>query len=433
MRFDLWYLAVGALLIATALAGTRVRRLPLSTAMIYLAIGIVIGGEGLGLVLLDPVAGAALVHRLAEVAVIVSLFTAGLKLRVALDDRRWWVPVRLAAVSMLLTVGLVALFGATVLGLPLGAAVLLGAIVAPTDPVLASDVQLEHPDDDDLLRFGLTGEAGLNDGSAFPFVILGLGLLGVPGTASSWWVWLARDVVWAVAGGLAIGAAMGTLVARAVLFLRREHQEALGFDDFVALGLIAASYGAATLAHTYGFLAVFAAGVALRGVEARASGDRPVQEVVDQAHVGETHEIAVDPQRGPAYMAQAVLGFNEHVERLGEVAVVLMVGGMLTPWLVTAEAWWLTSVLLLVIRPVSVLLGLAGSGATWRQRGFMAWFGIRGIGSVYYLGWAIEHGLDPTLATQLSGLVLVVVATSIVVHGITVTPLMRRYVDPVAT
>jgi sodium/hydrogen antiporter len=433
VRFDLWYLAVGFVLIVTSLAGTRVRRLPLSTSMIYLAIGVAIGGEGFGLVLLDPVAGATIVHRLAEVAVIVSLFTAGLKLRVALDDPRWWVPVRLAAVSMLLTVALVALLGVVAFGLPLGAAVLLGAIVAPTDPVLASDVQVEHPDDDDLLRFSLTGEAGLNDGSAFPFVLLGLGLLGVEGTETSWPVWLARDVVWAVAGGLAIGAAMGTLVARAVLFLRREHEEALGFDDFVALGLIAVSYALASLAGTYGFLAVFAAGVALRAVEARASGDRPAQEVMEHADMGAAQEIAVDPTRGPAYMAQAVLGFNEHVERLGEVAVVLMVGGMLTPSLVSVQAWWLALALLLLVRPVAVLIGLAGSVATWRQRGFMAWFGIRGIGSVYYLGWAVERGLDPTLATELAGLTLVVVATSIVAHGITVTPLMRRYVGPVAT
>ncbi len=433
MRFDLWYLAVGLVLIVTALAGTRVRRLPLSTSMIYLAIGVALGGEGLGLVLLDPVAGAPVVHRLAEAAVVVSLFTAGLKLRVALDDPRWWVPIRLAGVSMLVTVALVALLGVLAFGLPLGAAVLLGGVVAPTDPVLASDVQLEHPDDDDLLRFGLTGEAGLNDGSAFPFVVLGLGLLGAGGAETSWAVWLARDVVWAVGGGLAIGAAMGTLVARGVLFLRREHEEALGFDDFVALGLIAVSYATATLAHAYGFLAVFAAGVALRAVEARASGDRPVQEVVEQAEVGATQQIAVDPTRGPAYMAQAVLGFNEHVERLGEVAVVLMVGGMLTPSLVNVQAWWLVLVLLLVIRPVAVLVGLAGSAATWRQRGFMAWFGIRGIGSIYYLGWAMERGLDATLAAQLAGMILVVVATSIVVHGVTVTPLMRRYVDPVAT
>jgi sodium/hydrogen antiporter len=433
VRFDLWYLAVGFVLIVTALAGTRVRRLPLSTSMLYLAIGVAIGGEGLGVILIDPVAGAAIVHRLAEVAVIVSLFTAGLKLRVALDDPRWWVPIRLAVVSMVLTVALVALLGVVVFGMPLGAAVLLGAIVAPTDPVLASDVQVEHPDDDDLLRFSLTGEAGLNDGSAFPFVLLGLGLLGVDGTETSWAVWLARDVAWAVCGGLAIGAAMGTLVARVVLFLRREHEEAIGFDDFVALGLIAVSYALATLAEAYGFLAVFAAGVALRAVEARASGNRPAQEVMQEADVGAAQEIAVDPTRGPAYMAQAVLGFNEHVERLGEVAVVLVVGGMLTPSLVSVQAWWLALALLLAIRPVAVLVGLAGSVATWRQRGFMAWFGIRGIGSIYYLGWAVEHGLDPTLATQLAGLTLVVVATSVVVHGVSVTPLMRRYAGPVAT
>src|SRR5919206_497446 len=137
-------------------------------------------------------------HVLTPSAVLISLFTAGLKLRTALTDHRWRLPVRLAVESMIVTVGLITLVGVVGLGLPLGAAVLLGAILAPTDPVLASDVQVEGPTDQDRLRFGLTGEAGLNDGTAFPFVMLGLGLIGLHELGQAGWRWFAVDVVWAV-------------------------------------------------------------------------------------------------------------------------------------------------------------------------------------------------------------------------------------------
>ena len=157
---------------------------------------------------------------------------------------------------MTITVGLVALVGVYVLGLPLGAAILLGAVLAPTDPVLASDVQLESAADTDRFRFSITGEAGLNDGTAFPFVMLGLGLLGLHELGEGGWRWLTVDVVWAITGGLAIGAAGGMAIGRLVVYLRREHKESVGADEFLALGLIAFVYGAAVLTHTYGFLAV---------------------------------------------------------------------------------------------------------------------------------------------------------------------------------
>jgi NhaP-type Na+/H+ or K+/H+ antiporter len=250
-----------------AAGGSLLKRLPVSTAMICLAIGLALGPFGAELIRLDPIRDAEFLERLTEVAVIVSLFTAGLKLRLPLRDRRWLVPLRLAVVSMVLTVGLIAIAGRLILELPWGAAVLLGAILAPTDPVLASDVQVESPWAPDRLRFGLTGEAGLNDGTAFPFVMLGLGMLGARELGSFGWRWLAVDVVWAVAAGLAIGGLLGTAVGRFVLYLRREHREGLGPDEFLALGLIALSYGVAIAVEAYGFLAVFAAGLALRRVE----------------------------------------------------------------------------------------------------------------------------------------------------------------------
>jgi NhaP-type Na+/H+ or K+/H+ antiporter len=179
MTFDGWYLTIGALLTVVAVLASYVKRLPLTETIIYLLAGLVLGPLGLGLASLDPLKYSHLLERLSELGVIVSLFTAGLKLRLPPTDRLWRLPLRLASLSMVITVGLIAAAGVTLLGLSPGAAVLLGAILAPTDPVLASDVQVEHPSDRDRLRFGLTGEAGLNDGAAFPFVMLGLGMLGL--------------------------------------------------------------------------------------------------------------------------------------------------------------------------------------------------------------------------------------------------------------
>ena len=426
-----WFLLVGALFIFMALSSSVLRRLPLTTSLVYLVAGLTVGLLGIGVLGSEPLHHAALLERVTEVAVIVSLFTAGLKLRVPLRDLRWGVPLRLAFGSMTLTVVLVAAVGTLTLGLPLGAAILLGALLAPTDPVLASDVQVDSPTDEDQLRFGLTGEAGLNDGAAFPFVMLGLGLLGLHDIGTVGLKWLAVDVLWSIAAGLGIGGLLGTLVGRLVLYLRREHREAVGLDDFLALGLIALAYGVALMAHAYGFLAVFAAGLALRGIEQRASGERAPEEVMGSTHSGRAEEVATHPETAPAYMAQAVLGFNEQLERIGEVAVVVLVGVLISTYHLAAEGFWFVPLLFLLIRPVAVGAGLLRSPTSGLQRLLTAWFGIRGIGSVYYLMYAVQHGLPAPLVEQLTRLTLTVVGTSILVHGISVTPLMNRYRDSI--
>jgi NhaP-type Na+/H+ or K+/H+ antiporter len=427
-----WFLIVGGLFVLMALASSSLKRLPLTASMFYLAAGVGLGPLGLGLVSLDPVDGeaAGFLERVTEIAVIVSLFTAGLKLRTPWRDPRWWLPVRLSFVSMTITVGLVAFVGTRWLGLSLGAAVLLGAILAPTDPVLASDVQVAEPSDTDRLRFALTGEAGLNDGTAFPFAMLGLGLLGLHEIGPYGLRWVAVDVVWSVVGGLAIGAALGTVVGRTVVHLRRRHEEAVGLDDFLALGLIALSYGLALLAHTYGFLAVFAAGLALRRIERVAGEEAPGADtrnrmMDDDQLAGEG--AATDDATAPAYLARALLGFNEQLERIAEVGVVVIVGALLPFDAMPREALWFIPVLLLIIRPAAVLLGLLGARVTPLQRRMVSWFGIRGIGSIYYLMYAITHDLPGGVARQLASLTLLTIAVSVVVHGVSVTPLMSFY------
>ena len=423
----IWFLIVGVLFLGVAFAGSYVRRLPLSMAILYLAVGYGLGPEGFGLIVIDPIGQATLVERITEIAVIVSLFTAGLKLRISLDDRRWRPALRLAFGSMTLTVAAIAAAGAYGMGLTWGAAVLLGAILAPTDPVLASDVQVEHPFDYDPLRFSLTGEAGFNDGTAFPFVMLGLGLLGLHDIGGYGLKWIGIDVFWAVGAALMIGLLLGSGVSRFVLYLRREHREAVGLDDFLAMGLIGVSYGTALLCHSYGFLAVFAAGLALRRMERmetpHGDGERARAEAVGQ----KTDDMATDPVKAPAVIAESVLHFNEQLERIGELVVVVLIGAMLSSTSIPAHAAWFLPLLFLAVRPLAVTAGLVGSNVPVQQRRLISFFGIRGIGSLYYLMYAVTHGLSDSDAKPLIGLTLAAITVSTLVHGVSVTPLMKMY------
>ena len=448
MSFEAWCAVAGALLLGVALTRNLLQNWPLTTAAIYLGLGLILGPLVLNKLHFEPLKHTELLERVTEVAVIISLFSAGLKLRLPFEDGRWRGPLRLALVSMTLTIGLVTLVGHYALGLSLGAAVLLGAFLAPTDPVLASDVQTRHPEDFDELRFSLTGEAGFNDGTAFPFVMLGLGLLGLHELGDWAWRWWAIDVVWAIVGGLGIGALLGHLMARLTIYLRQHKHQAVGTDDFIALGLIAGAYGLAILLSTYGFLAVFAAGLALRHTERRiseAENERTAQEENEAEHdsdenddaptVPESDEdienllddLATDDKRAPRFMARQTMQFSESLERIGELILVVWLGGMIVAQTWDARALWLAPLLFLVLRPLAVFAGLLGDKSTGISRPFIAWFGIRGIGSLYYLFYAIEHDLPRETAQELIALVFPIVAISIIIHGLSVTPLANLY------
>jgi sodium/hydrogen antiporter len=425
------FLTIGILLVTIAAIGSFVRRLPLTTSMLYLGVGILLGPAGAGLVRLDPIEHASWIERLSEVAVLISLFVAGLKLRAPLGDRLWRLPLLLATVSMVLTVAGIAVLGIWGFGLSLGAAVVLGAVLAPTDPVLASDVQVEHPTDRDRLRFSLTGEAGLNDGTAFPFVMLGLGLLGEHELGTGWWRWFTVDVVWAIAAGLAVGWGAAWIVARGVLWLRREKGEGVGLDDLFAIGVIALACGAALLVRSYAFLAVFAAGLALRREERRHTeehtGSDELPDLRTAIAEGEPDQVATSHDTATAFLAGAALHFTERLERLMEITLMVLLGAMLTIWTFELRVWWFAAVLLFVIRPLAVRLGTPLRGALRLQRRLIMWFGIRGIGSIYYLSFALTHGLSGPEANVLVEIVFTTIVVSIVLHGTSVTPLMNRY------
>jgi NhaP-type Na+/H+ or K+/H+ antiporter len=432
-----WFITAGLLLVGIVLASTLLRRLPVSTAIIYLGVGLLLGPGALGLLSWDAVREAEILKYLTEIAVIVSLFTVGLKWRTPLTGDFWSLPVRLATVGMVLTIAAVTLIGTTLLALPLGAAVLLGAVLAPTDPVLASEVQVRSSTDRDAVRYALSGEAGLNDGLAFPFVMLGLGLLGLhpdedAGLFKLWanaefgvWGWVGWDLLWAVGVGFAVGGFTGNMVGHLALYLHRRRHDIFALHEFLVLGLIALSYGLAELVYGYGFLAVFAAGYALRRIELRATDYAPEP---PEGLGEEAEEVrAKEPEQAAQRMAAALMNFNDQLERILEAVVVVLLGAVLTTEFWTPEVIWLAPLLFLVVRPLAVVVGLLGKGTSRSQEALMGWFGIRGIGSVYYLTYALGYGVPGELADRLTTLVLSLVALSIVVHGVSVTPLMKRY------
>jgi len=238
MTNALWFLLVGGLLLARGLTASVLKRLPVTPAIIYLAVGLLVGPTVLNVFHFNPLKESALLEVLTEVAVLISLFSAGIKMPVPVSFARWRTPILLATLSMAVSVGLVAGFAWYFLGLPLGAGVLLGAILAPTDPVLATDVQIRHPGDRDQLRFTLTCEAGMNDGSAFPFVMLGMGLLGLHELGDSGLHWALVDVLWATLAGIAIGVLSGAALGHLGWKLRSVPNEHTLMDDFLGLGLI---------------------------------------------------------------------------------------------------------------------------------------------------------------------------------------------------
>jgi sodium/hydrogen antiporter len=420
-----WFLLVGGLLLIMGFSLSLIRRVPFTSAMVYLAVGLIAGPTLLDAYHFNPLKQSGLLETLTEVAVLISLFTAGVKMPVPFTLLRWRTPILLAFVSMSVTVGLVSVFAHYVLELPLGVAVLLGAIVAPTDPVLATDVQIRHPRDRDRLRFYLTCEAGMNDGSAFPFVMLGLGLLGLHELGESGLRWALVDVAWATAAGIVIGVALGSALARLAWKLRHgQHKHDL-LDDFLGLGLIAVVYGVSELVSAWGFLAVFFAAVALRQTELKLGGGVPQGDETLQS-------AALIPGGSAAAIhlstvSEGSLLFKEHLERLSELVLILLVGGTLYIDSWSWRAVELALFLFLVARPVSVLVGLSVSRTSWRVRGLAGWFGVRGIGSLYYLMFAIQHGLPEDMALQLIHVTLIVITLSILIHGTSVKPLMSRF------
>lgn len=379
-----------------------------SASIIYLGLGVAAAMtiELIGVSWIDPIEDATLLERISELAVIIALFGTGLKLDRPLSRLAWAGVGRLLLIAMPLTIAAVALFGATALGLPLGTALILGAILAPTDPVLAGDIGVGPPGDETEHEpnFSITGEAGLNDGLAFPFLFAGLFLLE-PGGSSWIGEWLLADVLYGIGAAVAIGAAVGFGAAAASVRLRDRRLLSAEFDGWLAIPTVLVIYGATEAAGALGFVAAFTGGLAFRRYE-------------------HTHELNRTVHDGA-----------DIVEKLGELAVILLVGSLISlnglgvPGL---TGWLLVPLLLVVIRPAAVAVALARSAVPARERLFVGWFGVRGIGSVYYAAVAAGAAeVAPEHAELIVWTTLACVLASILAHGTTATALSRRWLpDP---
>ncbi len=397
-------LLIGAVLLAMSLAQTLVARLPLSPALLYLAVGWLAASVAVPpLPDLDLIAHATLLRILAEIAVLLSLFAIGLKIRVAATWAAWRVPVLLATTSMLWAVALATMLAAWLLPLAWPMAFLLAAILAPTDPVLASDVQTHGEHDRDALRLSLTVEGALNDGTAFPLVMLALGLVGLQELGSHGLHWLQVDLLWSVIAGVALGVACGRAIGWALLRRLRVQPDSQG-DELIYLGAIALVYGLSLALHASAFLAVFACGATLLR-------QHPATRAEPEA-IG---------------LGKDLQAFGARCERLAEVLMVLLIGAALTRVSWSAEVLVFALGVVLLVRPASVLLGLPPKALPTMQRRLVAWFGIRGVGSLFYLAFVLERGVQGAAAQTVISACLACLAVSIALHGVSATPLMSWY------
>jgi sodium/hydrogen antiporter len=391
-------LVIGLLLLFVTLGSGWISRLPLSYAIIYLVAGIMLSPYGFNLIQIRP--GAGFLERLTELVVIISLFSCGLKMNRPLKLWAWQSTIRLIGLLMPLCIMGVAAIGHWVLGMSVGAAILLGAILAPTDPVLASEVQLNDPDDRDELRFGLTSEGGLNDALAFPFVYFGLRWLADDHWQNWWAEWVLIDLGWAIAAGIG----MGIVVAWSVVWLDKKLQKVRRVDalmeDFVAFSIILLTYALTELVNGYGFLAVFIAGIV-------------------------TQRCYRDPNR-----QSSQLEFTETLEKLAEIGTILILGSLLRFEPIAKYAvsgLLIAGLLLFVIRPVGAWVSTIGQLSNPLRPWLFGWFGIRGVGSLYYLFYALGKGLKDEVGEQIAWITIITIVLSVLLHGITSTPLMNWY------
>ncbi|MBB2915001.1 NhaP-type Na+/H+ or K+/H+ antiporter [Streptosporangium becharense] len=400
---DLIFVVAGCAALLAAVLPRLLNRRPFSLPLACLLGGLLIYFLPLDLPTPDPVAHRGLVEHVTEICVLISLMGAGLAINRPFGRRDWSSTWRLLGLTLPLTVAAVAAVAYGLLGWPLAAALLLGAVLAPTDPVLASDVQVGEPvdseEDDDEVRFTLTSEAGLNDGLAFPLVY---GAIALALSGGAGWIgeWALVDLLYRCAAGVVCGLLMGRLLGRMFFHARpanlrlAEHR-----DGFVALAATFLAYGVTELVHGYGFIAVFVTACSIRAAE-RTHGYNNV-----------------------------LHGFIEQIERLFTAWLIVLLGGFIALGGLSALTWRGVAaafLLLLVIRPLTAWLAALGGPAGPRERIATAFFGIRGIGSLFYLAYALGQADFGVPAEELWAVVAFTVLASLVVHGISASPVMNR-------
>ncbi len=404
---DVLDLTYGLIGVGALLAGLLPRLLanrPMSMPIVFLGLGMAVFALIGDLPAPDPLKYPDIAERLTELGVIVALMGAGLKLDRKIGWKSWSSTWRLLAIAMPLTIAATAFLGWWWIGLAPAAAVLLGSALAPTDPVLAADVQVGEPggdeDGEDEVRFALTSEAGLNDALAFPFIYFAIHMAAMGADPRGWiGEWVLTDVLFKLSVGVVGGVLVGRLLGWLFFRVRSEKLHLVSHaEGFVALAATFLAYGLTEVAGGYGFLAVFLCARSIRASE--------------RDH--EYHQVMHD--------------FVEQIERLLTVLLLVLFGGAVVRGLLAPLSWQMILVavaVVVLVRPLSGWLSLRGGPGSPAERTAIAAFGIRGIGSFYYLAYATAdadfEGVEQVWAT--AGLIIIV---SIVVHGVAATPIMNR-------
>lgn len=394
--YNIILLVMGIALFGAALYPIRMENKPLSLPILFLILGMILGLTVPQLPELNPMKYSHITERLTELAVIISLTTAGLKIDRIEGWRRWNSTWRLLGITMPLCIAAMAFSGSWLLGLPIGVAILLGAVTAPTDPVLASDVQVGPPggSKEHEVRFSLTSEAGLNDALAFPFVNLAL-VLSASEYKDDIMHWLTIDVLWKIFAGIVMGLLIGMLAGKIV-----KDTTHISTGGFVALALTLFAYGATETVHGYGFLGVF---VAARAFKYSKNDKRYFQNLHIHA---------------------------DQLEKMLMTVLMIMLGISVAQGLLSGLTWpvvLIALLFLLVIRPLSGLLGLFKSNKIFKHRAIIAFYGIRGIGSMYYLAYAVNHSeIGKIYGELLWSLTALIILISVFIHGVTVSFMMKK-------
>lgn len=377
------------------------KKINISYSIVFLLFGIIIYSIVDDLPWPDPVWQENYVVHLTELVVIVALMGTGLKIDHPFSFRKWKAPFRLVTLTMLLSIGLMSVLSMWGLGFDLASAVLLGAILAPTDPVLASDVQVGPPNEgeNDEVRFTLTAEAGLNDGMAFPFTWLAITLAIAGQTGESWLVeWFWKDIIYRLLAGATIGFVLGRLIVYLFFILPDKYNLTQVRDGFVAISATLIAYGLAELIQGYGFIAVFVTAVTIRNYEMK------------HEYHGQLHH------------------FTDQIERILLAILLTLFGGSLVNGILDNLTWEMAViglVFVLIVRPMSALVGLVGIPFKFREKFAISFFGIKGIGSFFYLAFALDKA-EFAQKEEIWSLTAFIVLISIVMHGLTASLAMKR-------
>ena len=402
----LLYFIVGLAMLGAIVIPRALKRFPFSLPALYVGLGALLFSLPFGISAPDPTNGSHLylIERVSELIVILSLAGAGVRMDRDFGWKNWMTGWRLLAFAMPLTIAVFAIGGYAFLGLAPITALLLGAVLAPTDPVLAEDVQVRGPDEEseDDVRFGLTLEASLNDGLAFPFVFLAIAAVSATGEQGWLGEWFLLKVLVKVGVGIAVGVIAGFLLSR-FLQKTKEHPDDEGADPNEGIFIIAAvlvTYGFTEIVYGYGFIAVFVAAYFGRRIEE-----------------GDEHQHAIH-------------GFVSQTEKIILAGILFGFGGMLVSGVsdfFTWKVWLLALSFVWIVRPLLAWLSLLGGSVQRYDRLAIAFFGIRGLGSVYYLAFAARkenfEGVETVWAV-----VCATIVCSVVTHGISVSPVMK-FVD----